>query len=667
MVKYISKFRIILVLALTILLALVLISGCDLGGGRQPSASPVNFGIITPAKDNMSVLVRGPVQILSAFANADNISRVELWVKSESDEQLLRSDRPGEDVVRQQWIPQQAGTFTLLVRTFNTQNQQLEELARPIRVIDDTAVAQAGQPATDLGTEFQPTTPTPSPEPTGVSAGPAQPAAITLVATLTPTAEPTPVRSYPPPPPAPGIPAGPTQDQLPKLSPPVCDAAEYLGPYTGETSNRVVIVEADDIPAKVVGGTTVFRAWRLQNTGTCTWGPGYELAFYGGRSMGSGGVAFESTFPPGEVRRNTAIQSDRLVEPEGKPNQIAVLEVELLAPVIPGIHQSYWRMRNPQGVYFGPIMGVTMEVVRECQPERGGPTLYGAPTINKFEILGAGDVYRPVDPTTVTVEVGETVVLDYDIINATNFDIVIQDPTGKIETRSTTSTSERIRYVINRLGQHVITLYADNGACTVEARVFVEGVPSESEQFELDLILASSAPVSVSDANVSRSADVEAGTVSAQWQHFDKEVDEIAFHADLFRRERVTPFFDECVEVPLFGSKMEVLCGWGAWEKIESTEYPISGGAAVGSATVWDLKQGSPLPDEIQEATTGGITGEQHAEFIFCRLSDSDDVQYGVKYYVEAKKDGQAASPERSNEVDVICGESVDSPTSFNP
>ena len=36
----------------------------------------------------------------------------------------------------------------------------------------------------------------------------------------------------------------------------------------------------------------VHRAWRLQNVGTCTWGPGYELAFYGGRSMGSGGVAF---------------------------------------------------------------------------------------------------------------------------------------------------------------------------------------------------------------------------------------------------------------------------------------------------------------------------------------------------------------------------------------
>jgi hypothetical protein len=439
-----------------------------------------------------------------------------------------------------------------------------------------------------------------------------------------------------------------------------------LEPFKGDTSRRIVITEPDDVPARVVGGTTVFRAWRLRNTGTCTWGPGYELAFYGGRSMGSGGAAFESTFPPGEVRRNVPVQRDRLIEPEGKPNQAAVVEVELVAPVTPGIHQSYWRMRNPQGVYFGPIMGVTMEVVRECQPERGGPTLYGAPVINKFEILGAGDVYRPINPITVTVELADVVILDYEIINATNFDIVIENPTGNIETRSTTSTSERIRLVPNRVGRYTITVFADNGACTVEARVFVEVVPREGEQFELDIILASEAPVTSADANVSRAVNVEAGTVRAQWQHFDKGVDEILFHADLFKRERTTPFFDRCVEVPIFESDVELLCGWGPWEKIESTEYPIVGGGATGAATVWDLKQGNPLAVEIQE--TGKLMSpERHAEFIFCRLSGKDNVQYGAKFYTEAKKAGGAVTPMRSNEIDVICGESADAPTDFKP
>jgi hypothetical protein len=34
---------------------------------------------------------------------------------------------------------------------------------------------------------------------------------------------------------------------------------------------------------------------------------------------------------------------------------------------------------------------------------------------------------------------------------------------------------------------------------------------------------------------------------------------------------------------------------------------------------------------------------------------------------VEAEKDGDAADPPRSNEIDVICGETTEAPTSFNP
>jgi hypothetical protein len=61
------------------------------------------------------------------------------------------------------------------------------------------------------------------------------------------------------------------------------------------------------------------------------------------------------------------------------------------------------------------------------------------------------------------------------------------------------------------------------------------------------------------------------------------------------------------------------------------------------------------------------MTREQEAQFIFCRLPDDENVQYGVKYYVEAEKNGGAANPPRSNEVDVICGETEDGPTNFNP
>ncbi|MEW5960140.1 MAG: NBR1-Ig-like domain-containing protein [Chloroflexota bacterium] len=668
MAKYLSKFRILLAIVLVIGLAFVLASACSFGGGVP--TTPATFGIITPA-ENTRILIQGPVQIQSAFANPATISRVELWIKGETDpsETLLRSDRPTENgVVLQEWRPEQTGNFAVTVRAYNTGNQQLQTYTRRLVITDEAGgIVSGAQAGTELVEEIQFPTVTPSPPPV---AGPAEVAQITVVATLTPTPSPTPIRRYPPPPPIPGVPSGPTQAHLPKLHPPVCDAAEYLGPFTGDTARRIVITEDDDVAAKVVGGTNVFRGFRLRNTGTCTWGPGYELAFYGGRAMGSGGVAFESIFPAEPARRNAPVDTDRLIVPQGKPNQIAVVELMLQAPVIPGIHQSYWRMRNPQGVYFGPIVGVTMEVVRDCQPVRGGPTLYGAPIVNKFEILGAGDVYRPFDPTNVIIEVTEPVVLDYNIINATNFDIVIEDPTGNIESRSTTSASDRVNFTPNRLGRYTVTLYADNGACTVQARVFIDVIPRAGEQFKLDLILASSAPVSLpaDAAGVSTAPDVPEGTIQTQWVHYDKEINEITFHADLYKRERKTPLFDECVKVPLFDEEMEVLCGWSSWQRVDRSTVPIQGAAAAGAASVWDPREGDPrLPVEIQGTEIARMTEQQQARFIFCRLPESDNVQYGVKYYVEAEKDGDAADPPRSNEIDIICGETEEVPTSFNP
>jgi len=61
------------------------------------------------------------------------------------------------------------------------------------------------------------------------------------------------------------------------------------------------------------------------------------------------------------------------------------------------------------------------------------------------------------------------------------------------------------------------------------------------------------------------------------------------------------------------------------------------------------------------------MTREQEAQFIFCRLPENNNVQYGVKYYVEAEKNSDPADPPRTNQVDVVCGEAEDSPTTFNP
>ncbi|RME73867.1 MAG: hypothetical protein D6784_11140, partial [Chloroflexi bacterium] len=473
-------------------------------------------------------------------------------------------------------------------------------------------------------------------------------AAIAIVATATPLPTPTPIPRYPPPPPIPGVPPGPTQAELPKLTVPVCDAAEYLGPYIPPDPDvRQVIIEDDDIAVKAVGGTKVHRIWKLRNIGTCTWGPGYELAFYGGRSMGSGGVAFEGFTGFQPERRNIIEDTEHLIVPEGKPNQVALLEVVLNVPVTPGIHQSYWRMRNPQGVYFGPIIGVTMEVVRDC--EFG---IYGAPQVNRFEILGVGDVFRPANPVDVKARLGEAVTLDWSIINADNYDILVKEPTGDVTNLATRNFTDRRGFIPDQLGQHTITLIADNGSCSAQAQVKVDVLPPEGGEFNLNVVLSSNAPVTASDASVSFSANVVPGTLDARWMHFDPEVNGIIFHADLYRRT----ITKSCPPLVDPNGSFNWLC-WNKseWKFVRQQAVGQIGQTATGSSVV--CNSSSELCAAIQQGdprAASTMTIADHQRLIFCEPS-AGNTQYGVVYYLEARKEGAPASPPMSNKVFVEC------------
>lgn len=630
MVKYSSKYRVVFALVLLILIATVVVTGCniDFGIGEEPP-EPAAPGIVAPPNQTQ-VLMGGPVQVESLYPNS-NLSRVELYVQGPGNtpERLIRADVPtAEGYVLQEWTPEQPGQYTVRTLAYpQASAQPLAPLTIQLEVIESIVVNGAAAaftpppPATN--------TPTPPPTPT-----PEVIVQQVVVENIIPT--PTPPLRYPPPPPIPGVPKGPTQDQLPLKMPPVCDAAEYIGVYTADTGRRIFIPTEDPIAARVVGGGTVHRAWRLRNIGTCTWGPGYELAFYGGRAMGSGGIAFEAAYPADPGRRNALVSNERLIVPEGKPNQVAILELLLNVPSVPGIHQSYWRMRNPQGVYFGPIIGVTLEVVRDCTPEQGGPTIYGAPIINRFEILGVGDVYQPDTPTNVLAEFGDTITIEWDVINATNFDIVLENPLGNISALSNTAVRGRAQFIASELGRYIITMYADNGPCAFDAQVIVTVIPRDQDLFELDIILSPTSALAAAgqeDVRVSETLDV--GQIAAEWQHIDPEVDRFILLAELYRRERRR----ECLTVP-----------WLDWQlpfcPTEETWVP------TGVTQTVDVSNAVNIRDEIQGAQ--GAANISNLESNLCRNRTPAE-NYFIRYQMRAEKDSQPASPPRSNTVDVRC------------
>jgi hypothetical protein len=79
----------------------------------------------------------------------------------------------------------------------------------------------------------------------------------------------------------------------------------------------------------MTGGTTFTKTWRISNTGTCVWGPGYTLTYYSDERMGA----------PDSVSLG--------ITPGG---QTADISVDLVASNSVGTHRGNFVIKNPAGL-----------------------------------------------------------------------------------------------------------------------------------------------------------------------------------------------------------------------------------------------------------------------------------------------------------------------------
>ncbi len=109
------------------------------------------------------------------------------------------------------------------------------------------------------------------------------------------------------------------------------------------------------------------KTWTLQNAGTCTWTPAYELAFVKGEQMGGSSPApIGQTVPP-----NGTIQ----------------IYLPQTAPAGPGPHEGHWMLRNSaSGKTFGlgdqadVAFWVKISVIPGASPTTGSSSGNGTPT-----------------------------------------------------------------------------------------------------------------------------------------------------------------------------------------------------------------------------------------------------------------------------------------------
>ena len=107
-------------------------------------------------------------------------------------------------------------------------------------------------------------------------------------------------------------------------------------------------------PPVVRRGRRFTKGWRVQNTGTCVWDPGYSIVYVDGNHAAA-------HMDGAEI----------VLHGRTEPLETYDVEVKLIAPNEPGIYQGYWQLRNAAGDYLGERLPVAILVPPLPTP---GPT-----------------------------------------------------------------------------------------------------------------------------------------------------------------------------------------------------------------------------------------------------------------------------------------------------
>lgn len=141
---------------------------------------------------------------------------------------------------------------------------------------------------------------------------------------------------------------------------------------TPQPCNQAVFV-SETVPdgTNLDAGAAFTKSWRLKNTGTCTWNPGYKLVFVDGDQMSG----------PDSVKLNSYV----------KPGEKIDILVDLKAPSKPGTYTGYWKLQSDEGYKFAQVF-VKVKV----------PSEFFAVTSVKLTSTPAS--YSGACPTTLTIK-----------------------------------------------------------------------------------------------------------------------------------------------------------------------------------------------------------------------------------------------------------------------
>jgi len=206
-------------------------------------------------------------------------------------------------------------------------------------------------------------------------------------------------------------------------------------------------------PPVVTPGQVFVKTWKVKNTGTCSWVPGYQLAYAYGNTpaaqMGGQPVPITSTISPGMT---------------------VDLSVTLTAPTTNGTYQGFWQMKNANSQSFGQTIWVGVTVADPAQPTAAPMP---APVITSFTV-NPGQIQLGQCVTASWVVQGA---VDRVVFERNGEDLVPYAPTSGTYT-DCPPLSGQIQYALGAYGpggQQVLSVYI-----TVSAAPTVPPPPTET-------------------------------------------------------------------------------------------------------------------------------------------------------------------------------------------
>jgi polar amino acid transport system substrate-binding protein len=151
-------------------------------------------------------------------------------------------------------------------------------------------------------------------------------------------------------------PSQPTATPAATAAPPGCvDGMQWVAHLTYDDQDM-------KNPPLLEPGEPFIKSWRVRNSGSCPWDASYALVYLTGND-------------PAARMGGKPVFVDRMVN----PGAVYDFGVELVAPLIPGIYQAFWTMRDGDGQLFGDKLGVGIEVLA---PATATPAVTQTPSPN---------------------------------------------------------------------------------------------------------------------------------------------------------------------------------------------------------------------------------------------------------------------------------------------